>query len=73
LSTGAVYPDKFREYHGLKIKPDDLYGNVERALRFNSDYEMELLSLDDRPPEPSIWNPHVERINTSPMRRATPD
>jgi len=35
------YPDKFRDYGALEIRPDDLYGNVRRAQRFNADYEME--------------------------------
>jgi len=35
------YPDKFRDYSALEIRPGDLYGNVRRAQRFNADYEME--------------------------------
>lgn len=34
------YPDTFRDYSNLVIRSDDLYGNVERSLRFNADYEM---------------------------------
>jgi putative endopeptidase len=29
------YPDKWRDYTGLVIKDDDLYGNVERAIDFD--------------------------------------
>ncbi len=35
------YPDKWKDYSGLKIKPDDLYGNLVRARKFNmaEDYD----------------------------------
>ncbi|MFC0588162.1 M13 family metallopeptidase [Novosphingobium aquiterrae] len=34
------YPDTFRSYDALKIDAGDLYGNVMRANRFNTDYAM---------------------------------
>lgn len=34
------YPDTFRSYDALKIAQGDLYGNVQRAGRFNTDYAM---------------------------------
>jgi putative endopeptidase len=34
------YPDTFRSYAGVKIVPGDLYGNVQRAGKFNADYQM---------------------------------
>ncbi len=34
------YPDKFRDYSKLAVVPGDLYGNVQRAGRFNADYAM---------------------------------
>ncbi|MEQ1640330.1 MAG: M13-type metalloendopeptidase [Novosphingobium sp.] len=34
------YPDKWRSYKGLTIVPGDLYGNVQRAGKFNADYQM---------------------------------
>jgi putative endopeptidase len=34
------YPDKFRNYDALRIEAGDLYGNVQRAGRFNADYDM---------------------------------
>ena len=34
------YPDKWRSYKGLTIIPGDLYGNVQRAGKFNADYQM---------------------------------
>ena len=34
------YPDKFRNYDAMRIDAGDLYGNVQRAGRFNTDYAM---------------------------------
>ncbi len=34
------YPDTFRKYDTLRIEAGDLYGNVQRANRFNTDYAM---------------------------------
>ncbi len=40
LRARVGYPDRWRDYSGLVIKPDDLAGNVQRARRFESDYRM---------------------------------
>lgn len=34
------YPDKWRDYAGLDIRRDDLFGNALRARRFDHDYEV---------------------------------
>ncbi|MEO8842293.1 MAG: M13 family metallopeptidase [Kofleriaceae bacterium] len=34
LKVGVGYPDKWRDYAGLEIKRDDLFGNLDRADRF---------------------------------------
>ena len=34
------YPDKWRDYSGLTIKDDDLYGNVNRASTFDWDFRV---------------------------------
>ena len=34
------YPDKFRDYSKLVMKPDDLYGNVKRSAAFEWDYQL---------------------------------
>lgn len=36
ISTGVGYPARWRDYSALVIKPDDLLGNWQRALRFES-------------------------------------
>lgn len=46
------YPDKFRDYRSLKIRPDDLYGNIKRTSRFNFLYSMEDLG---KPVDRSKW------------------
>ena len=38
------YPDKFRDYSKLQLKPDDLYGNVRRSAAFEWAYQMEDLN-----------------------------
>jgi putative endopeptidase len=32
------YPSKWRDYSGLELRPDDLYGNVKRTSAFNTRY-----------------------------------
>ena len=44
LSTHVGYPDRWRDYRGLVIKPDDLFGNVQRARQFDGDYTLRRLS-----------------------------
>ena len=34
------YPEKFRDYSKLVMKPDDLYGNVKRSSAFDWDYQL---------------------------------
>ena len=36
ISTGVGYPVRWRDYSGLTIRPDDLLGNWQRALKFES-------------------------------------
>jgi len=38
------YPDKFRDYAKLDMKPDDLYGNVQRSAAFEWAYQLEDLN-----------------------------
>ena len=44
LSTKVGYPDRWRDYRGLVIRPDDLFGNVQRARQFDSEYRLRRLS-----------------------------
>lgn len=54
------YPDKWRDYSALAIKPDDLYGNVTRAARFNAAYEMEDLG---KPVNRKKWGMNPQTVN----------
>jgi putative endopeptidase len=38
------YPDKFRDYSKLVMKPDDLYGNIKRSAAFEWDYQLDDLN-----------------------------
>jgi putative endopeptidase len=38
------YPDKFRDYSKLEMKPDDLYGNVKRSAAFEWAYQLDDLN-----------------------------
>ena len=38
------YPDKFRDYSKLELKPDDLYGNIKRSAAFEWAYQLEDLN-----------------------------
>jgi putative endopeptidase len=33
------YPEKWRDYSALTLEPDDLYGNVERSIAFETAYQ----------------------------------
>jgi putative endopeptidase len=47
LTTRVGYPDRWRDYRGLVIKPDDLFGNVQRARQFDGEYKLRRLTLPD--------------------------
>ncbi len=38
LRVKIGHPDRWRDYHGLEIRPDDLLGNILRARRFDNDF-----------------------------------
>ena len=40
LYVGVGYPDKWRNYSGLKISPDDALGNAQRVGLFNYKYQL---------------------------------
>ena len=54
------YPDKFRNYDAMRIDSGDLYGNVQRAGRFNTDYAMADLGMHvDR----KKWGMNPQTVN----------
>jgi len=54
------YPDKWRDYSGLTIKSDDLYGNVERAVAFDWNYQVARL---DKPVDRAEWGMTPPTVN----------
>ena len=54
------YPDTWRDYSALDLKPDDLYGNVERAIAFEWDYRAARLN---QPVDRSEWGMTPPTIN----------
>ena len=44
MDVQVGYPDKFRDYSGLKISADDLYGDMERSAAFEWAYGLQDLN-----------------------------
>ncbi len=54
------YPDKFRDYSKLTVKPDDLYGNVKRSIAFEWDYQLSDLG---KPVDRKKWSMSPATVN----------
>jgi predicted metalloendopeptidase len=54
------YPTKWREYNGLVIRPDDLLGNIQRAERFESEYQIAKLG---KPVDRTEWFMTPQTVN----------
>jgi putative endopeptidase len=54
------YPDKWRDYSGLKIDPADLYGNVKRSAAFEYAYALSDL---DKPVDRKKWSMNPQEVN----------
>ncbi|MBN9464562.1 M13-type metalloendopeptidase [Brevundimonas sp.] len=54
------YPDKWRSYDGLELRPDDLYGNVERSAAFEWDYKRGKIG---KPVDPLEWGMTPQTVN----------
>ena len=52
LTTKVGYPVRWRDYSGLVIKADDLFGNVERSKQFENAYKM---ARSTSPIDPGEW------------------
>jgi putative endopeptidase len=49
MSIKVGFPDRWHDYRGFEIKPDDLLGNFQRGQRFQSDYRnSKVREPDDR-------------------------
>jgi putative endopeptidase len=60
FTTKIGYPDKWRDYTGLVIKADDLLGNLQRAQRFETDYQVAKLG---KPVDRTEWLMTPQTIN----------
>jgi predicted metalloendopeptidase len=60
LQSGVGYPDRWRRYDRLAVRPDDLLGNAQRAWQFENRYQMGRLR---RPVEPSQWLMTPQTVN----------
>ncbi|MGV1683526.1 M13 family metallopeptidase [Sphingopyxis sp. NJF-3] len=54
------YPDKWRDYSGLRIDPADLYGNVERSAAFEYAYALSELN---KPVDRKKWSMNPQEVN----------
>jgi len=54
------YPDKWRDYRGLKIDPADLYGNVQRSAAFEYAYALSELN---QPVDRKKWSMNPQEVN----------
>jgi len=54
------YPDKWRDYSGLEIRPDDLFGNSQRQGWFEWQYDLDRL---DGPVDKDEWGMTPQTVN----------
>lgn len=54
------YPDQWRDYDGLEVSADDLFGNRERAMAFEWAYDLARL---DRPVDENEWGMTPQTVN----------
>lgn len=69
LYVGIGYPDRWRSYAGLTIKPDDAFGNVLRAEQFNT--AVQIAKLHQKV-DHTEWCMSVQEVNAvnMPMQNA---
>ncbi|MGN6424010.1 MAG: M13 family metallopeptidase [Asticcacaulis sp.] len=60
INAKIGYPDKWRDYSALEVTPDDLFGDVRRASRFDWNYELSKL---DKPVDPLEWDMTPQTVN----------
>jgi len=54
------YPDNWRSWDHLQIKPDDYYGNVLAAAKFDYDYDIAKIG---RPTDRTLWDMTPQTVN----------
>ncbi len=54
------YPDKWRDWSGLDIKPDNYYANIQAANKFNYDYDIAKIG---KPTDRKEWGMTPQTVN----------
>ena len=54
------YPNKWRDYSALEVRPDDLFGNAERAGLFQWNYQLNRLN---DPVDKDEWGMYPQTVN----------
>ncbi|WP_449427901.1 M13 family metallopeptidase [Rhodanobacter umsongensis] len=54
------YPDKWRDWSGLSISPDDFYANLQAASKFNYDYDIAKIG---KPTDRKEWGMTPQTVN----------
>jgi putative endopeptidase len=60
LTVKIGYPDKWRDYSALVVKPDDLYGDIERSMAFEWRFRTGRL---DKPVDRAEWDMTPQTVN----------
>ena len=69
MRVGIGYPDTWADYNGLEIKPDDAYGNWNRAQAI--DYRQQLAKLGQAPDKGEWWMvPQIVNALNLPVQNA---
>jgi predicted metalloendopeptidase len=69
MKVGIGYPDKWRDYSSLEIKPDDAYGNYWRAQQHR--YQQQLAKLGQAPDKGEWWMvPQIVNAINIPLQNA---
>lgn len=69
MRVGIGYPDKWRDYSSLEIRPDDAYGNYHRAQQY--EYKHQLGKLGQAPDRAEWWMvPQIVNALNIPLQNA---
>ena len=60
ITTKIGYPDKWRDYDALEIKPDDLAGNLMRSAKFEHERDLKKLG---QPVDREEWGMTPQTVN----------
>ncbi|MFL6764265.1 MAG: M13 family metallopeptidase [Sphingomicrobium sp.] len=69
MAVGIGYPEKWRDYSTLDVRPDDAFGNLDRAQLANYQYQ---LSKIGKPVDKTEWwmEPQVVNAQNQPLQNS---